>query len=230
MALAAGVNPTAVFHCPELGRAGQLHQLTAHPGLAAAELVEVTRPVFEKIAYRESPDGWLAVLPAVRTELAALRPGPDPLLLVCDGVEKPGNLGAMLRTADAAGVSAVIATDPGTDWTNPNVVRASKGAVFAVPVATADTVEALAWLAERDIPVLAATPEAVTRYTDLDLRGPLAVAVGEEKHGLSEAWLAAARWRALIPMRGRVDSLNVATSAAILLYEALRQRDRSEAG
>jgi RNA methyltransferase, TrmH family len=230
MALAAGVIPSAVFHCPELGRPGQLERLTAHPGFAAAELVEVTRPVFEKIAYRESPDGWLAVLPAVRTELATLSPGPDPLVLVCDGVEKPGNLGAMLRTADAAGVSAVIATDPGTDWTNPNVVRASKGAVFAVPVATADTAEALAWLAERDIPVLAATPEVATRYTDLDLRGPLAVAVGEEKHGLSEAWLAAARWRALIPMHGRVDSLNVATSAAILLYEALRQRDRSEDG
>ena len=175
---------------------------------------------------RRSPQR--APLPAVRTELAALRPGPDPLLLVCDGVEKPGNLGAMLRTADAAGASAVIATDPGTDWTNPNVVRASKGAVFAVPLVTATTAEALAWLAERDIPVLAATPEAPTRYTDLDLRGPLAIAVGEEKHGLSEAWLAAARWRALIPMRGRVDSLNVATSAAILLYEALRQRDRSE--
>jgi TrmH family RNA methyltransferase len=146
------------------------------------------------------------------------------LLLVCDGVEKPGNLGAMLRTADAAGAAAVIATDPGTDWANPNVVRASKGAVFTVPVVSAATADVLAWLVDRAIPVLAATPDATTAYTDLDLRGPLAIAVGEEKHGLSDVWLSAARWRARIPMRGRVDSLNVSTSAAILLFEALRQR------
>jgi TrmH family RNA methyltransferase len=224
LALAAGVRPITVYHCAELDRAGELDALGARPEFAAAELVEVSRPVFDKIAYRESPDGWLAVLPSVHTELAELRLGPNPLLLVCDGVEKPGNLGAMLRTADAAGVAAVIATDPGTDWANPNVVRASKGAVYALPVVSAGTDEVLAWLAERDIPVLAATPEASAVYTELDLRGPLAIAVGEEKHGLSDAWLAAARWRALIPMGGLVDSLNVSTSAAILLYEAVRQR------
>jgi TrmH family RNA methyltransferase len=224
LALTAGAAPITVYHCAELSRPGELDALRTRAGFAQAELIEVSRPVFDKIAYRESPDGWLAVLPSVHTELADLRPGAQPLLLICEGVEKPGNLGAMLRTADAAGVTAVIATDPGTDWGNPNVVRASKGAVYALPVVSADTGEVLAWLAERDIPVLAATPEGAAVYTELDLRGPLAIAVGEEKHGLSQAWLDAARWRALIPMSGLVDSLNVSTSAAILLYEAVRQR------
>ncbi|HTF48948.1 MAG TPA: RNA methyltransferase [Pseudonocardia sp.] len=224
LALGAGAVPITVYHCAELSRPGELDALRARPGFTQAELIEVNRPVFDKIAYRESPDGWLAVLPSVHTELADLQPGAQPLLLICEGVEKPGNLGAMLRTADAAGVTAVIATDPGTDWGNPNVVRASKGAVYALPVVSADTAEVLAWLAERDIPVLAATPEGAAVYTELDLRGPLAIAVGEEKHGLSQAWLDAARWRALIPMSGLVDSLNVSTSAAILLYEAVRQR------
>jgi TrmH family RNA methyltransferase len=224
LALAAGVEPVTVYHCPDLARPGELDQARARPGFAAAELAVVNRAVFEKISYRESPDGWLAVLPSVHTALADLAPGPEPLLLICEGVEKPGNLGAMLRTADAAGVTAVIATDPGTDWANPNVVRASKGAVFALPVVAAGGEETLAWLAARSIPVVAATPEASAPYTELDLRGPLAVAVGAEKHGLSPAWLAAARHRALIPMNGLVDSLNVSTSAAILLYEAVRQR------
>jgi len=226
LALAAGVRPVTVYHCAELSRPGELEALGARAEFAEAELIQVNRAVFDKIAYRESPDGWLAVLPSVHTALADLRPGAEPLLLVCEGVEKPGNLGAMLRTADAAGVSAVIATDPGTDWANPNVVRASKGAVFALPVVSADTDDVLAWLAERDIPVVAATPEASAVYTELDLRGPLAIAVGSEKYGLSPAWLAAARQRALIPMSGLVDSLNVSTSAAILLYEAVRQRSR----
>ncbi|WP_028925851.1 TrmH family RNA methyltransferase [Pseudonocardia acaciae] len=224
LALSAGARPVAVYHCPELARPGEWEALHDAALSGGTELVRVSAPVFEKIAYRESPDGWLAVLPAVRTGLADLSPGADPLILVCEGVEKPGNLGAMLRTADAAGVAAVIATDPGTDWSNPNVIRASKGAVYAVPVVAAGTPEVLAWLAARDIPVLAATPEAATRYTDLDLRGPLAIAVGAEKHGLSGPWLTAAAHRALIPMHGRVDSLNVSTSAAVLLYEAVRQR------
>lgn len=224
LALSAGVTPITVIHCPELSRPGECEALRGQPLFDTAELVRVTPPVFEKLAYRASPDGWLAVLPSVRTALADLSPGADPLILICEGVEKPGNLGAMLRTADAAGVGAVIATDPGTDWANPNVVRASKGAVYAVPVVSASKPEALAWLAERRIPLLAATPDASAVYTELDLRGPLAIAVGAEKHGLSEDWLAAADHRALIPMRGLVDSLNVSTSAAILLYEAVRQR------
>lgn len=226
LALAAGVRPHTVYHCPDL--AAPSEWAAAAPGLAGSEVVRVSRPVFDRIAFRESPDGWLAVLPAVGLDLADLDARldavPDPLLLVCVGVEKPGNLGAMLRTADAAGVSCVIAADPGTDWSNPNVVRASKGAVYSVPVAAADDRAVLDWLAARGVPILATTPDTDRRYTDLDLRGPLAVAVGAEDTGLPPAWLAAARWRALIPMTGRVDSLNVSASAAILLYEAVRQR------
>lgn len=223
LALSAGATPETVYQCPELTGLDEHGALSERPEFAAAELVKVSQTVFDKIAYRESPDGWLAVLPAIRTGLADLTCGTDPLILVCEGVEKPGNLGAMLRTADAAGVAAVIATDPGTDWANPNVVRASKGAVYAVPVVAAETEEVLAWLTERHIPIVATTPDASEIYTRLNLRGPLAIAVGSEKYGLSDAWLKAATHRALIPMSGRVDSLNVAASAAILLYEAVRQ-------
>src|SRR5262249_2680917 len=150
-----------------------------------SEVVQVSTKVFEKIAYRESPDGWLAVVHTVPTELAALRTGPNPLMLVCESVEKPGNLGAMLRTADAVGAAAVIAAAPITDWGNPNVVRASKGTVFSVPVAAADSSDVLAWTRSRHIRVVAATPDTDTVFTDVDLTGPVAVAVGSEKHGLS---------------------------------------------
>jgi len=210
LALDAGVRPVALYFCPQL-------QAPGTGGL-------LDRAAFEKVAYRESPDGWLAVVPAVTADLAALRLGPDPLLLVCEAVEKPGNLGAILRTADAAGVAAVLAADPVTDWGNPNLVRASKGTVFAVPVASAAGPQLLAWLRERGIAVVAATPHADVAYTEVDLTGPTAIAVGTEKEGLSAAWLRAARHRVRIPMAGRADSLNVATSAAVITYEAVRQR------
>jgi len=225
LALDAGVRPIALYFCPELHAPGQ-EELLDRVAAAGAELVRVSRPAFEKVAYRESPDGWLAVVPAVATELAGLRLGPDPLLLVCESVEKPGNLGAILRTADAAGVAAVLAADPVTDWGNPNLVRASKGTVFAVPVASAGGAEVLDWLRERGISVVAATPHTDLAYTDVDLTGPTAIAVGTEKEGLSAAWLRAAEHRVRIPMSGRANSLNVATSAAIITYEAVRQRRR----
>ena len=155
---------------------------------------------------------------------------PDrPLVLLAQGVEKPGNLGAMLRTADAAGVGAVLAADPVTDWGNPNVIRASKGTVYAVPVAATDTAQALAWLADRGVAVVATTPDADLLHTDVDYTGPVAVAVGAEKTGLTEAVVEAATHRVRIPMAGHADSLNVATSAAIVLYEAVRQRRRATA-
>jgi TrmH family RNA methyltransferase len=153
--------------------------------------------------------------------------GPSPLVLICQAVEKPGNLGAMLRTADAAGLAAVVAVDPVTDWSNPNLVRASKGTVFSVPVASADTTQALTWLADNGIALAATTPDTDLDYTEVDYTGPLAIAVGAEKYKLTKEILEAADYRIRIPMAGRANSLNVATSAAVVIYEAVRQRGQS---
>jgi RNA methyltransferase, TrmH family len=223
LAVSAGVRPLTLYVSPDL--AGDAAQpMIGRVADLGAEVIRVSRPVFAKIAYRESPDGWLAVVPAVPASLSLLDPGPRPLVLVCEGVEKPGNLGAILRTTDAAGVAAVIAADPVTDWGNPNVVRASKGMVFSVPVASATSAEVLAWLTGRSLALVAAAPDGDVLLTDADLSGPTAIVVGSEARGLPAAWLDRADARVRIPMFGRADSLNVATSAAILLYEAVRQR------
>lgn len=227
LALDSGVVPDTLYFAPDLVRCDSDLATVTRVAERGGETVRVSARVFEKMAYRESPDGWLAVVPTVPTDLAALRLPERPLTLVCESVEKPGNLGAMLRTADAVGVAAVVAAQPVTDWGNPNVVRASKGTVFSVPVAAAGSGEVLAWARERSMRVVAATPDTATVFTDVDLTGPVAVAVGSEKHGLSAEWLATADARVRIPMFGRANSLNVATSAAIILYEALRQRTTS---
>jgi RNA methyltransferase, TrmH family len=223
LALAAGVRPQTLYYCRQLATVESL-PLTDHAAALGTEVIHLSRPVFEKISYREGPDGWLAVVPAVGTELASLQPPPRPLVLICAGLEKPGNLGAILRTADAAGVAAVIAADPVTDWGNPNVVRASKGTVFSVPVASATTAEVLDWTAQHGLQIVAATPDADALVTDTDLTGPTAIAVGAEQAGLPDEWLERASVRVRIPMFGKADSLNVSTSAAILAYEAVRQR------
>ena len=223
LALAAGVQPRSLYYCPALA-APEALPLASRVAETGTEVIHVSRGVFEKISYREGPDGWLAVVPAIAADLGRLDIGPEALILVCAGLEKPGNLGAILRTADAAGVSAVIAADPVTDWGNPNVVRASKGTVFSVPVATATTADTLTWLSAHGLRIVAATPAADQLVTDADLTGPIAIAVGAEQTGLSEDWLAAADIRVRIPMFGRADSLNVSTSAAIITYEAVRQR------
>ena len=223
LALDAGVRPRALFYSPALTTAASL-SLADRAAELGTEVIRVARPVFEKISYREGPDGWLAVVPAVAAQLSALELGPQPLVLICAGLEKPGNLGAILRTADAAGVAAVIAADPVTDWGNPNVVRASKGTVFSVPVASATAAEVLDWTARHGLQIVAATPDATQLVTDTDLTGPTAIAVGAEQAGLSDEWLESANVRVRIPMFGRADSLNVSTSAAIITYEAVRQR------
>jgi TrmH family RNA methyltransferase len=233
LALASGVRPQTLFVCPELfspaGHAGRQEigrqaDLVEHARQLGAEVVRLSRSAFEKVAYREGPDGLLAIVPGVGRALSTLDTGPDGLVLVAQRVEKPGNLGAMLRTADAAGVNTVVAADPVTDWGNPNVVRASKGTVFAVPVAAATTAETVAWLAAYHVRLVVTTPEADLLYTDADLTGRVAVAVGAEKHGADDALLDAAAYRVRIPMHGKANSLNVAASAAVVLFEALRQR------
>jgi TrmH family RNA methyltransferase len=223
LALAAGVRPRSLYYCPELsGR--QYREVRERARDLGADVIQVSRPVFEKASYREGPDGWLAVVPTVDTGLAHLDPGPRPLVLACAGLEKPGNLGAILRTADAAGIAAVIAADPVTDWANPNVVRASKGTLFSVPVASAASAEVLAWIAARGLQIVAATPDATMLVTGADLTRPTVIAVGAEQAGLPADWLERADVCVRIPMFGRADSLNVATSAAIITYEAVRQR------
>ncbi len=223
LALAAGVRPESLYFCPALASPESL-SLAARAEALGAEVAQVSRPVFEKISYREGPDGWLAVVPSVATTLDGLELGPEPLVLVCAGLEKPGNLGAILRTADAAGVAAVIAADPVTDWGNPNVVRASKGAVFSVPVASGTSADVLDWIAGLSLRIVAATPDAAQLVTGTDLTGPTAIAVGAEQTGLTSEWLDRADQKVRIPMFGKADSLNVSISAAIIAYEAVRQR------
>jgi len=237
LALASGLRPQTIFVCPSLIRNTQHREaslwdatLLKQAQASGAELLEVAKAVFEKMAYRENPDGWLAIAPAPRRRLADLTLSAAPLLVVAEAVEKPGNLGAILRSADAAGVDGVIVCDPATDVYNPNVVRASRGALFTVPVAEAAGAEALTWLRERGIKIVAATPQAAVNYTESDLRGPVALAVGTEDKGLSNLWLEKADLAVRIPMRGKVNSLNVATATALLLYEAARQRSVTSGG
>ncbi|MHA3701213.1 TrmH family RNA methyltransferase [Jatrophihabitans sp. YIM 134969] len=223
LALDAGVVPREFWFAPDFDRElpdGLLDRFVAQ----GVDLVQTSRAVFEKLAYRESPDGWLAVVPAPGRPLADLDLTDTPLVVICESVEKPGNLGALLRTADAAGVDAVVSADPRSDWGNPNVVRASKGTVFSVPIAAADSADVLAWLREHGIAVVVGTPDADDLYTDADLTGAVAIVVGTEKQGVTAVWRDAADLTVRIPMRGRADSLNVATSAALLVFEAVRQR------
>lgn len=231
LAVEAGAGVRALFYCPELMPGGAAWDsmamaLVDRVRVTGAETIRLSRSAFEKAAYREGPDGILLVTDAVERSLEELRGmvGDTPLVLVSQGVEKPGNLGAMLRTADAAGVSAVVAADPVTDWSNPNVVRGSKGTVFSVPVASASTAQTLAWLRAGGVRTVATTPDADVLHTDADLTGAVAVLMGTEKEGLTEEALAQADLRVRIPMYGVVNSLNVATAAAVVLYEAVRQR------
>jgi TrmH family RNA methyltransferase len=176
------------------------------------------------MSHREGPDGWLGVFPIPQRSLDDLKLGESPLVIIAESVEKPGNLGAILRTADAAGVDALLVCDPRVDLWNPNVIRASRGAVFAVPTVEVDNASALAWLKSKGMQVLAATPSAEMSYTAVDLTRPSAIAVGTEDDGLSDFWLSNADLKVLIPMLGKVNSLNVSVSTALITYEALRQR------
>ena len=227
IAVEAGVVVATVYTCLELaGETGlaALQRLFAVSS-AAPEWVEVTRPVFEKVAYREGSDGLLAVLRTPARTLADLRLPLNPLVIVLEAVEKPGNLGAVLRTADAAPVDAVLIGDPRTDLFNPNVIRASIGCVFTVPTIAAPIDDILGFLREKGIRTYAAAlaPEARS-YTACDFRGPTALVMGTEAEGLTPHLRAACDETIIVPMRGRIDSLNVSVATAVLTFEAVRQR------
>ncbi|MCF7853600.1 MAG: RNA methyltransferase [Candidatus Pacebacteria bacterium] len=187
-------------------------------------VVYVVPEVFRKMAYRENPEGMLALAPQNHRQLADIDTGACSLVIVAEAVEKPGNLGTILRSADATGVHALILCDQCTDLFNPNVVRASTGTLFTVPVPEATSGEAMDWLENNNFRVLAATPNSTTAYTDADMSMPTAIVIGTEHAGLSNRWLERADVKVRIPMHGRADSLNVATATTLLLYEALRQR------
>jgi TrmH family RNA methyltransferase len=212
-----------IYFCPEHFRpdAEALLEQAAHAGVPLCRLAPAA---FDKASLREGPDGLLGVGIAWTVALAELQLSPTPLVLLIERVEKPGNLGALLRTADAAGVDAVIVCDPATDLFNPRVVRNSQGTLFSLAVAVAEPAAAREFLREKKITLVATTPDAEKLYWDADLAKPVAVAVGGEKDGLTPFWLEAAAARVRIPMAGRADSLNVAAAATLVLYEAARQR------
>jgi TrmH family RNA methyltransferase len=185
-----------------------------------------TQPAFARIAFGERAEGLVAVIRSPNRGLADLTLTAEPLLVVIEGVEKPGNLGAILRSADGAGADALIAASPRTDLTNPNVIRASAGTFFSVPTAAAETSEVIDWLVERGIRAVAARVDAERPYTDADLTGPLAIVLGTETQGLTDVWRTADVEAVRLPMLGVADSLNVSVAAAVLLYEARRQRNR----
>jgi TrmH family RNA methyltransferase len=215
-----------LYYCPDWFLGENEPALLAQAAAAGAELFELSKDAFAKVAYRERPDGILAVAPQWRRTLADLALPAEPFILVVEAIEKPGNLGTILRSADAAGCDAVVVCDPVTDLFNPNVVRASTGVLFSVPCVVEGNEAVLAWLKGRGIRVVATTPAAPKSYTDADLRGPLAVVMGSEQYGLSEFWLKNSDDSVRIPMAGQADSLNVAMAALITLFEAVRQRGR----
>jgi RNA methyltransferase, TrmH family len=215
---------TELYFAPDWFLGENEPALIAQAEAAGAELFELTKEAFAKVAYRERPDGLLAVAPQWRRTLTDLALPAVTFLLVVEAIEKPGNLGTILRSADAAGCDAVIVCDPVTDIFNPNVVRASTGVLFSVPLVVEETSRVQAWLREKGIRSVATTPGADKIYSDVDLRGPLAVVMGSEQYGLSDFWLKHADALVRIPMAGQADSLNVAMATIITLFEAVRQR------
>ncbi len=213
-----------LFVCPPL--LGQTYDPAAIDDFQSAgiEVFEVSPELLSKITYRQNPQGAVAVAIQKHFKLDDLPINELPLLLIAEGIEKPGNLGSLLRIADGAGADGVILCNGVTDIYNPNTVRASTGVLFTMPLVEASTSETIDWLQKREIQLIAAAPAAGTDYTQVDMRGPTAMAVGSEDKGLSNECLRAAEKTARIPMLGSADSLNVAVSAALLLFEAARQR------
>jgi TrmH family RNA methyltransferase len=226
-ALEAGASVETVFAAPELFLGEGEAALVEQARRAGAEVHEVAAAPFAAIAGQRRPDGLLAVVRRWPTDLARLRPvaGPPPLVVVAEAVERPGNLGTIVRTACAAGATGLVACDPQTDLLHPKTVTASVGAVFRLPVAASSTAETLAWLREHGLRIVVASPAGDVPLWRAELTGPVALVLGCEKRGVSSAWLEAADEIVAIPMPGEaMDSLNVAVAAGIVLFEAARQR------
>ncbi|MBO4558107.1 MAG: RNA methyltransferase [Bacteroidales bacterium] len=219
-ALAAGFAIDQLFFCEDIIPQVEVQNLID----AARQVFSLSRAAYSKIAYREGTEGVVAVLECRQLSFAGLPARRDSLVIVLESVEKPGNLGAILRSADASGADAVIVCDPLTDIYNPNVVRASTGAVFTTPVVACSSADAARWLAANGFKIVTAQLQDSKVYYDVDFTGATALVFGTESTGLSDFWRERSDAKIMIPMMGKMDSLNVATSVAILSYEALRQK------
>ncbi len=223
-----GLKLTELYYCPEYFLGENEFALIDQHRENGTTAIQVTKNVFDKMAYRDRPEGLLGVAPQFHKKLEDIELGEVPFLLVAEAIEKPGNLGTILRSADATGTDALIVCDRCTDIFNPNVVRASTGCVFSVPTMEDSSDNVIKWLKENNIKILAATPHTTNMYTDVDMTGPIAIAVGTEQYGLSDKWMEQADLKVKIPMLGEADSLNVATATTILMYEVIRQRGITE--
>ncbi len=221
LAQQGGFKLKELYTCPAIYNSDPRYPIS----FAGVEVFEVTKEVFGKIAYRENTGGIVAVAAMKELSLGQLPVAENPVYLVLEAVEKPGNIGAMLRTADAAGLSGVIVCDPTTDFYNPNVVRSSVGCLFTVPVAATANEELRSWFAKHRVTTYAAAlAEQSKPYHRFNYKTPTAFLLGAEATGLSEFWLEHADEKIIIPMRGKIDSMNVSNAAAILIFEAVRQR------
>jgi TrmH family RNA methyltransferase len=223
-AVGAGVRMLEVFVCEPLCTSEESQRLWGRLPDCGGEVIQVTAPVFQKLSFGHRAEGFLGVAEMPRPTLADLRLPQRPVVAVLEGVEKPGNVGAVLRSADAAGVSALIVADARTDLYNPNAIRASLGTIFTMRVCAATAAETVDWLRQHHLAIYAARVDASLPYTQLDYRGPTAIVLGSEAEGLSAAWSAGDITPVRLPMLGVADSLNVSATAAVLFYEALRQR------
>ncbi len=222
-ALEAGIEVVEAFVCEPLGD-DETRLAAERVGKSGAVIATVTEEVFEKLCFGDRLGGVVAVALAPRRGLGELKLPEAPLVAVLEGIEKPGNVGAVLRSADGAGVDAVIVADPRSDLFNPNTIRASLGTVFGASVCTAEAEEVRTWLRRLGVPVYAARVEATRLYTEVDYRRGAAIVLGSEAAGLSQKWAGEEVTAMGLPMRGAADSLNVSAAAAVVFYEAQRQR------
>jgi len=223
-ALESPLEPLELFVCESLLDARRREPLRTLATTRGVELTLVTPEVFRKLAFGERGEGVVLVAAVPRPALEQIRLSPEAVVCVLEGVEKPGNVGAIIRTADAAGISAVVVADGGTDLYNPNTIRASLGAIFRLPVAAAPGADVRNWLAAHNVHVYAARVDAAQLYTAVEYRRPCAIVLGSEASGLSDRWQGPDVQAVALPMCGVVDSLNVAATAAVLFYEAWRQK------
>jgi TrmH family RNA methyltransferase len=224
-AMDSGIEIRELYVCLELDKQSRSEELYNKDNRML--VFEVGKSAFARIAYREGSDGLIALAVPRNLKLSELKLSLKPLVLILESVEKPGNLGAIMRTADAAGIDAVIVCDPLTYIYNPNSIRSGVGCIFTRQVVTCSSKEAIEWLKIRNIKVYAAAlSDQALIYHDIDFRGPTAIVMGTEATGLSSEWLDNSDDRIIIPMKGMADSMNVSTSAAVLVFEAVRQREK----